>query len=278
MFLGGSIPFRISSAFPEWDGFRYFPAPLNQLTAEKELKKIRWIEKSGFERLLKGEKIEDVIGAFPASCLPRTSAAATEPEDVPSMPWAIHEVPRIGLDRNHSHPGDRYFHFGQTWFRPGASFFFLAEVANEAHWDQFKAVWRLLADEGIGGDRSVGKGLYHEPSFSSLQLSVPDEADGQILLSLFYPAPSERELLADGYYEFIERKGYLYSPAAQGLKRQGVRLFNSGSVFPAARPLAGKLVPVTPGIFSEHVVYRYGIAMSVPCLLRGGRDAGSALD
>jgi CRISPR-associated protein Csm4 len=276
MFSTENIPVRISSAFPEWDGFRYFPIPLNQTSAEKELKKICWVEQNGFERLLKGERLEDVITNSQASCLPLRFIDESDVKK-PSMPWDIQEVPRIGLDRTHNDPGDSYFYFGQTWFRPGASFFFLADVGNDIHWEHFKAVWRVLADEGIGGDRSVGNGLYHEPSFGSLNLSVPDYADGCLLLSLFYPLQSEQDVFTNAYYEFIERKGYLYSPLAQGLRRQGVRLFKTGSVLSTPKPLAGMLVPVTPGIFSDHEVYRYGIAMTVPCFLTGGSNAGSAL-
>jgi len=127
MFIPGSTPFRISSAFPEWEGFRYFPVPLNQIPAHKELKKIRWIEQSGFERLLMGEKLEDIVGSSPYICLPRKSITETDTDNAPSMPWVIQEVPRVGLDRTNNHPGDRYFHFGQAWFRPAASFFFLVD-------------------------------------------------------------------------------------------------------------------------------------------------------
>jgi CRISPR-associated protein Csm4 len=271
-FVDGRIPFRLSSAFPHWRGMHFFPVPLNQIVAEKDVKKIRWVEQSDWERLLGGMAIEEVIKT--AQYIPKPKGIGEGKDaDSPSEPWKIWEVPRVGLDRRSNHPGERYFQFGQVHFRPDASFFFLADVENEDIWYQLKAVWRLLADEGLGGDRSVGKGLYHSPDFSTLSLDVPDFAENQALLSLFYPSSSEEGIVGNGYYEFIERKGYLYSPAAQSLRRKGVRFFKTGSVFPSARPLSGRLVDVTPEIFELHRVYKCGIALSVPCLLRGGSHA-----
>lgn len=272
-FLSGRIPFRLSSAFPEWEGLRFFPVPLNQTVADKDVKKIRWVDQSGWQRLLGGEAVEDVIASSPTGHIPRIGIENPSADKNPSKPWIVCEVPRVGLDRMSNHPGDRYFHFGQVHFLPDASFFFLVDVESENIWNRHKAVWRVLADEGLGGDRSVGKGLCHSPAFSKLSLTVPDRAECQLLLSLFYPLPSETEVIAKGYYEMIERKGYLYSPAAQGLKRKGVRVFKTGSVFPATQPLSGQLVDVTPEIFVQHRVYRYGIALSVPCQPRGGSHA-----
>ncbi|MDR3569707.1 MAG: type III-A CRISPR-associated RAMP protein Csm4 [Syntrophobacteraceae bacterium] len=275
-FLDGPPPFRLSSGFPKWKGLYFFPAPLNQIAAEKDVKNIRWIEKAGWERLLRGEAIEEVLKASSVQYIPKPgpNCQAKETEEPPE-PWKILETPRVGLDRTNNHPGERYFQFGQVHFYPDASYFFLADVASEDVWERLKAVWRLLADEGIGGDRSVGKGLYHSPSFAALRLSLPDRAENQALLSLFYPSPSETGIIGEGYYEFIERKGYLYSPASQGLRRNAVRLFKTGSVFPSSRPLRGRLMDVTPEIFTRHRVYRYGIALSVPCRLRGESHAGS---
>ena len=275
-FLDGATPFRMSSAFPEWKGLYFFPVPLNQIVAEKDIKKVRWVEKDGWERLLRGETIDEVIKTSSVQYIPK-SGTTEEVKGVnsPTEPWMVSEAPRVGLDRTNNHPGERYFHFGQVHFCKNASFFFLVDVASGDVWKRVEAVWRLLADEGIGGDRSVGKGLYFSPSFDKLSLNVPDHAENQALLSLFYPNPSETGIVGDGYYEFMERKGYLYSPAAQGLRRNAVRLFKTGSVFPSERPLAGRLIDVTPEIFSRHRVYRYGIALSVPCRFSGGSHAGS---
>ena len=274
-FLDDAPPFRLSSAFPKWKGLYFFPAPLNQIAAEKDVKKIRWIEKAGWERLLKGETVDEVIKTSSFQYIPKPGPNQGKDADDPSEPWKILETPRVGLDRTNNHPGERYFHFGQVHFRPEASFFFLADVGSEEVWGRLKAVWRLLADEGIGGDRSVGKGLFHTPSFDVLRLSLPDRAKNQALLSLYYPGTSETGVVGEGYYEFMERKGYLYSPASQGLRRNTVRLFKTGSVFPSPRPLRGRLMDVTPEIFTRHRVYRYGIALSVPCRIRGESHAGS---
>ena len=48
---------RISSAFPFWKNRFYWPVPKNQIPEEKEVYKVQFIEKGGFERMLAGENL-----------------------------------------------------------------------------------------------------------------------------------------------------------------------------------------------------------------------------
>lgn len=272
-FMTDSPPFRISSAFPQWEGTFYFPVPLNQLVREKEFKKIGWIEQKGWEKLLAGAQLGDMVGQF--KCLPPVDQEKQkEIKQKPSLPWRTQGVPRIGLNRLTNHPDERYFHFAQVHFDSEASFFFLVHLQDESVRVKFQATWRLLADEGLGGDRSVGKGLFETPQFDTLILNVPDRANARTVLSLFYPAEGERGVLQDGWYEFIERKGYIFSADIQSLRRQGVRFFREGSVFGSNKTLVGTLVDVTPQTFTPHKIYRCGVALSVPCQDNGGHHVG----
>lgn len=271
-FLNGDIPFRISSAFPSWNGVDYYPVPLNQIEREKDLKKALWIERKGFEKLIRGEALGDILKDGKLSYLPMPKKPGEEEKRgaKPSKPWVSEEAPRVGLDRRNNHPGERYFQFTQVYFEPTASFFFLVKIDREALWPRLKATWQLLSDEGLGGDRSVGKGLFYPPEFCEVSLDLPKRRDAQVLLSLYYPDSTELPALHDGFYEFIERKGYMYSPEVQSLRRQAVRLLRAGSVIPGSKALSGKLVDVTPGAFSGHRVYRFGIPLTIPCHLKGG--------
>lgn len=252
-FIAGSSPFLISSSFPWWENNFYFPVPKNQLSKNKEIKKILFIEKTGFEKLLAGEKIESII-----------NNAKTIPDEESNKPWKINDIPRVGLNRLTNHPGENYFYFGEVSYIKDAGLFFLIDCKDENFKKEFKATFNLMSDEGIGGDRSAGKGLFTKPEFSEIEMNVPD-VNSSICLSLYCPKESELSDISKGYYELIERKGYIYSPYGRNLRRRSVRMFTESSVFPGKKE--GRIVDVTPDIFEDHRIYKYGCAFTLPCCL-----------
>ncbi len=252
--------FLISSAFPYWQDRLFFPVSKNQIPTEKKVKKIQFIEKEGFEQLLKGKKLATVLNELKPKTIPQ--------EEEPRYPWNLDNVPRVGLSRLDNHPGERFFYFGEVNYKEDAGFFFLIRYLNEGFKNKFEATMNLLADEGIGGDRSSGKGFFEYPTFKEIEIEVPDNAEGVITLSLYYPKDeSEIEGFKNGFYDLLERKGYIYSPYCKNLRRKSVRMFSEGSVFPKLPERQGRLVSVKPDIFTLHQVYRYGYLFSLPCQL-----------
>jgi len=252
-------PFKISSAFP-WFGKKFFlPIPLSFIPRQKEEKKIAYISIPLWERIARGEKIDSQIDVIQNSGKLLINSSLTE------RVWLYGERPRVGLSLLSAHPGERFFHFGEVWFTQKAGLYFLVESSEEI-WKKLQGVFRLIADEGIGGDRTVGCGLFEAPEFDRLSICVPDSRF-QMLVSTYYPCSNELKSLEEGYYELIERAGYVYSPYGQSLRRAKVRLFRPGSVFPCEQPRRGKLVDVTPAIFKQHKVFRYGIFMGLPVKL-----------
>ncbi|MCX7994984.1 MAG: type III-A CRISPR-associated RAMP protein Csm4 [candidate division WOR-3 bacterium] len=259
-FDAGNPPFIISSAYPCWQGIYYFPVPKNQLPATKEAKKIQFIEKSGFEKLVNGIKLEDILSES------QTIPAKNEPYH----PWIVDNVPRVSLSRYSNHPVEDggYFHFGLVYYRENAELFFLIKYNDLNIRKKLEAALRLMAEEGIGGDRSSGKGIMYPPVFEEIDVSIPDGADGIVSLSLYYPKDdNEINKITDGFYELIERKGYIYSPFGVSLRRKSIRMFTEGSVFPANPSKIGRLVNIKPEIFVHHNVYRYGFMFGLPCRL-----------
>lgn len=256
-FLEGEYPFLMSSAFPFWKGIYYLPTPRCHNPASKEQKKIIYIGMEDWWRLNGGSAL-----GYLGSKVPVLRKG--------NFPWKVIDVPRVGLNRLTAHPDDAFFHFGEVWYEKDAGLFFIFQVAEAQEEVKFRAVWRLLAHEGLGGDRSVGKGHFHIPEFKSLQFPDCQESSHSVCLSLYYPAPSELTGLNEGYYELIDRRGYIFSPAGQSLRRKPVRFFTEGSVFPNPPVRRGTLVDVTPPAFTAHPVYRCGILFSLPCLLPGG--------
>ena len=253
-FLEDAPPFLISSAFPWWkDGF-YFPIPKNQMPKGKKLKKILFVEKRGFEKLLSGERIEKIIGTF-----------KTIPDEKSNKPWKTADVPRVGLSRLTNHPGESYFHFGEVSYGKDSGLFFLIDFKDDALEREFKAAFNLMGDEGIGGDRSSGKGLFEKPQFEEIEFNLPD-TEGTVSLSLYYPQQDELTDIRNGYYELRERKGYIYSPYGQSLRRKSLRMFSEGSVFPGGKK--GRIADLTPKAFEDkHRIYRYGLCFALPCEL-----------
>ncbi len=67
----------------------------------------------------------------------------------------------------------------------------------------------------------------------------------------------------DASYEIQARGGWIASPfSGRQLRRQMVRMFAEGSVFPVQPQ--GKLANVTPRSFNTHPSYRNGISLSLP--------------
>jgi CRISPR-associated protein Csm4 len=267
-FESGNVPLRFSSAFP-FEGSRlYLPVPQHQIPKDKQAKKVRFVELGAWQRLINGEKLEDLLTNSTDQVLPRP-ANANDPQKE-ATPWTVMNTPRVGLDRRTNHPGDRYFHCGETHFTMDSGLYFWADYDDDKIRDQAHAVWRLMADEGLGGDRTVGKGLFAYPQVTRVSLEIPDNAAGWVSLSLYYPAADELTGLTEGYYDLIQRRGYIYSMGGRTLRRCPVTMFAEGSVFPSVSKRSGRLVDTAPERFTSHPVYRSGLAFGVPCVLQEG--------
>ncbi|MGB9722135.1 MAG: type III-A CRISPR-associated RAMP protein Csm4 [bacterium] len=256
-FVDGNPPFLISSTFLYWKETYFFPIPKNQFPETKEAKKIKFIERIGFEKLLNGEKIENVISN--SRCIPDFVEKIT--------PWSLDNVPRVSLNRYSNHPLEEggFFHFGEVFYHEDAELYFLIKYKDTNYRQRIESAFRLMCDEGIGGDRSSGKGLFYQPTFDEIEIDIPVQHNGIIALSLFFPANDELQDMKNGFYELIERKGYIYSPYGTSLRRKSIRMFTEGSVFPAMPVKHGKIISVKPAVFSHHEVYRYGFIFSLPC-------------
>jgi len=251
-FFEGKPSFLISSAFPYQHGNYFFPVPKNQIPKEKDTKKIQFMDTNGLLRLLSGEKLEDI---------------KEDVKTIPPYPYEKEDVPRVGLSRWDNHPGDRFFHFGQVIYHEGAGLFLLIDLRDNHIKKRILASFNLLAHEGIGGDRTCGKGLFEKPEILELELNKISGADGLYSISVYYPLQEELTDIDKGFYELEERKGYIYSPLGQSLRRRSIRAFSEGSVFPMNNKRFGSLVDVTPDAFRAHKVYRYGFILSIPCKL-----------
>jgi len=174
------------------------------------------------------------------------------------------EVPRVAIDRraNVSH----IYHFGEVSFAKGCGLYFMMDMRKREYEREVKAAIRILGDEGIGGDRTCGKGLFKAKCESKDMDMNLKSANHFVTLSLYYPMKEELKSMENSYYELIRRGGWIYSLDAMDIRRRVVRMFSEGSVFKTVngRELYGGMADVKPKGFEKHGVYRYGFAFAVP--------------
>lgn len=272
-----SPPFIISSAFPFKGNVLFFPRPMARLgkdvetddQKEKKLKKVKFISQQLLESILKGESEnlefneKDTFQDGKFWHLKRSSIDKNT-----GIVFAESERPRVVIDRNTNSSG--IYYFSEILFEKDAGLFFLTKFVEKEIRQKFEAVLRLLGDEGIGGDKRMGKGLYSLDVKEKYHMRLPENADGFLTLSLYYPEESEFKsgVLNDASYNLISRKGWLHSPGAMALRRKEIRTFTEGSVFNA---LGKDIYGTNPCVLDKndklgltHNIYRYGIAFNLP--------------
>ncbi|ABB14943.1 type III-A CRISPR-associated RAMP protein Csm4 [Carboxydothermus hydrogenoformans] len=248
---------ELSSLFPAQvtgEKVYYFvPKPLTldltpYFTDVKTAKKIEYLPVESLEKIAKGEGPGEGY-VVQKAYLP-----------VKQEYWhQSREIPRVALDRITS-SSNIYYCTGIT-FAENIYLYFLYEIAPE--WKtKFETALRVLADEGLGGERTYGFGQF-SIEFRE-DFSWPLQGEYRFLLSNYYPKEDELLKIADGVkaYTLVESGGYVFSSFDRGVRKKSVRFFGPGSVF-GFKPV-GRLVDVTPKYFTEHPVYRYGYAFTLP--------------
>jgi len=290
LFKVNDPPFLLSSAFLYSDDVLVFPLPLcinwkryvdNELIdglntgrEEKEkidkfdllkkMKKVKFISKRIFDDVIKDEtKIKEYINDKNIKQGILFSENELEKLKVDIF-YKKTETPRVTLDRR-SHASNIYY-FGEVLFSEKCGLYFLIDFkCNEELKSKIKASIRLLGDEGVGGDRTSGKGLFKPIFENNLKLETTN-TNTFLTLSLTYPLNSELKPIKEGFYELIMRRGWIYSLNQTNLRKKTIMMLTEGSVFRGT--VVGKIVDVTPDIMrnrESHPVYRYGYSFLVPC-------------
>jgi len=280
------IPFfAISSAFPYMKERLYFPKPYLPLDIPKEiteanpnlskkLKSITYFSQTLFEKVISNEEIRistDWISADGRFAHSKTLSKREAGE----IPFVMVDVPRIVKDRMTDEATP--FHFTRIQFYKDAGLFFLAKFQNDEWEKKFTAVLRLLGDTGIGGDRSVGHGLFQVKLIDDIDICTPKEPSHFLTLSLYHPTVAEaKNINMEASYQIVERKGWIFSGNSKPLRRQAVRMFREGSVFPGKAETCGDTIIVLkkqPELNLHHDVFRFGQALVVP-VHKGGQNHG----
>jgi len=254
-------PVLFSSVLKRIDDKWLFPVPLNQFPNDPDLRKISLIDLESFNIAINGKSIEQTLAENKNSYFQ---------DDWKNPKISTYTTPRVTISAFTNTvvtEGDGFYQIGQVSFDSSVELYFLYKLSEDFPESKFQAVMRLMADEGIGGDRSVGKGVFQYPEFDSVEINTPENPNAFVSLSLYFPAKLPIQKIDTAFYNIISRKGYIYSPYEQNKLKKPCRMFTEASVFGNDTFDGGTLVDVTPDDFYLHKVYRYGIPLTIPCKL-----------
>jgi len=171
--------------------------------------------------------------------------------------WQHAIKPGVEVNRIHQQSENFYFHedleflfyeTSQYIVRP-----FMYFIYEETLPPFIKAAIHLLVDEGIGGDRSLGKGYFEKVEFIHQPLKIPKEGKFYMNLSTYFP--KKEEVCHLYYYELEKRSGFIYSLGGKTVRKKSTMVIGEGSL--VKEQVKGQLVNVTPEGF-DHPIYLYG--------------------
>lgn len=256
-FIISQPPFKISSAFLHWRGEYFVPRPYSlNFTSIMDYKKAAKIKFLPLDFLMKLTEADFQLlnQDFHVSQEGVLYSKGRAESFLKNM-----ERPRVTLDRYSS--CSEIYYASNCYFKEDAGLWFFLDILDASLEGKIMASLKLLGDEGLGGERTYGMGLFEADIDKAPELK-PLKADAYLLLSLLYPGRDEKVAEKAVSYGLTERAGYVYSPCGMSERKKKVRMFNEGSVF-AVEP-SGSVADVTPAGFGNHKVLRYGLAYSIP--------------
>lgn len=286
--------FVLSSAFPRAGKVRFFPLPRWVITRDKtsldnagvtgkSLKKIQFVSEIIFKNIINGRslalELQDSIQLQAGQLLCSSVEKSKLPAELKNsqLLWEVDQRPRVTLDRVHQ--SSNLFHTGAVYFSPHCGLWFAIKWNNPD--EDLKKIMhnliQLLADAGLGGERSSGFG--HSKIIPTEVLELPEMADDSnwVTLSRYIPAADEIPALLDAnsIYQLERIEGWSQSPTAPAERRQVVQMLSEGSVLgPISRMNPGEIVDVRPVYNNDttfpHPIYRSGLALAIPIKHTGG--------
>ncbi|MCX7855691.1 MAG: type III-A CRISPR-associated RAMP protein Csm4 [Anaerolineae bacterium] len=307
-FQNGAPPFLLTSAFPFAGSVRFFPMPVpldrwfspeTLRERSKDLKKIKFLSDDLFRRMLEGEPMDNWLFPEKEHVEPTRGVALqggifwltteevkglpeqmrVDPETRKPIPlralrrhrvFASEQVPRVTLDRITS--ASNIFHAGRVSFSPGCGLWFGVHWrrSDPALQDLVHQALTVLADDGLGGERTVGYGGFSWEKEKE-PLALPGPTDGGLLwlLSRYHPREAELPgaLTGSPGYALTAVAGWLRTWEGAAQRRQRLWLVVEGSIVRAVGPGPwGDLTDVRPRYRNPdgdlpHPVWRCGFAL-----------------
>ena len=277
-----SLPYHISSVFPAIASgdtlIRLFPKPLGiqidpESQSHKVFKKIKWVDEALFQAWKNGDDLSRLIPEYSNSDnLKRNGAVWVKDSNISlgTGPLAITDVrTRATVDRG-TH-ATMPFQFVSAWYASDIHFWFYCRFHEEAE-TRFMSILRLLGDEGLGADRTVGMGNYSVLSSEEERKSDHSETGKWFNLGLYNPDGIEFPEIEwrDSVYQLETRGGWV---TGKSLRRKPLVCVAETSVLQFPSPPKGTIARVLdkddPDIPDEvrpgYSVYRDCRGFFIPC-------------
>jgi CRISPR-associated protein Csm4 len=250
----GDPPFLVSSAFPyaEAGGGRTFflprpllpPPPAGDAHAvpasAKALRRIRWVSSSLFNEILAGRigmaglasGLQSGELQFHLGAIARTDEIFPEAREV--------EVDRNAINRLTGVVEKGILFTSRVEAIRRGGHYCVLRPRHTGIAERIAAAFRLVADRGIGGDASVGRGHFHVTFEESEPFNEPPDGEALVTLSLFHPSREDLVHLAANRsrlrYVMEPRRGRLEQMYASHPRiwKPILLCLAEGSIFPPA--------------------------------------------
>ncbi len=181
---------------------------------------------------------------------------------------AIQTVPKVKVHTTDDE--DRLYHETTVQFTPiqlekttirGSFYFFLQHTLSSDELKEFMAAVRIMADEGVGGQRSSGRGQF--ASVELVDVDLPSIAHPALYLGLSLISPASDTEFHDGLldYDLILRGGgSLGKMGIAGEHRLQARFVREGALL--CQNIQGKFVDVFPK--QKGTILRNGYNFAIP--------------
>jgi CRISPR-associated protein Csm4 len=174
---------------------------------------------------------------------------------------------RVALDRQSN--ASQVYNMQELYFAPDAGLYFFMESINPQIEQKIHACISFLADEGIGSEKSIGKGIFsfERRQISPLMPSTP--AHKWLILSMYSPSAAEKQLLLpeQSAYGITIRGGWIKSALQQSnLRKKRCRVITEGSILHFAqpcKPIGNQFTMLSKGLL-PHNVYRIFRPFALP--------------
>ena len=261
----GSLPFTLTSAFPYANNVYLFPKPLIFKSTSKKSKRVQFVSRSLFENIITGNPPD-----FDEDNLMNSEKVWVNSEEKKQLKtandndfnvWTTNTRPRVTIDRQTEESS--IWHVETVQFNTDCGLWFAVNYDSDETKQKIETLLRVLGDNGIGGERNAGYGLF---DFDEVALEIPTTEDGTqfVTLSPICPKSSdqlEHLLKGDIAYNLNPLTGWVTSAGAAS-KRKQINMFAEGSVLNSSDEPVGRLVDLKPKGY-PHPVYRYGYAWQV---------------
>ena len=280
--IDGDLGFSISSLFPyyEKDNKSVYFLPKLKLQSipdkdlqedAKKIKKIEWLDVEFFNKQINGEHL---FNKDNVKSLLKNGKYLTKSEI--DKDFISKEVtPRVKVSRDFSEDAEP-FYMERLYFKDQSGMYFIA-VGDVDKLKIIDLALKVLKDEGIGTDRTIGNGFF-EFTTDDIELNLP-KSNKVSNLSLFLPEnQAQIDKLLSGNniaYNFQKRGGWITDSGLNSFRKNTVQMFSEAGVFSNNKSIdkefiIGEIVDLKPKLDYDHLnvkphpVWRSGRALFIP--------------